>query len=122
MHNHVSKKKLTEHELNQLQILLYWYYDRKKKEQQDIASIPGIKPDGYKDNIDDYIDVNLLGKIRDQKREKLQSLVASSQNPTKSLIEMFSAWIIERVLIFKKDPRLQNIRVISTTLSDDFFS
>jgi hypothetical protein len=118
----LKQEGLSRNNLNQLQVILSWYYDRKEKEQRDIASIPGISSGWYKDNIDDYIDTQLPERIRNQKREKLKLKIDKNQNPTKSLIEMFSAWIIERVIIKKEHPDLQNIRVISTTPSDDCFS
>ena len=38
----LKQEGLSRNNLNQLQVILSWYYDRKEKEQRDIASIPGI--------------------------------------------------------------------------------
>lgn len=111
-----AKDKLTKGQLDQLRVILYWYCDRKKKEQKDIASLPNIKLSWYQDNRWDYDPYNGIGK------DTYKDCQNDPERYTKSLIEMFSTWIMERVIMFKKDSLLQNIRVISTTLSDDCFS
>jgi hypothetical protein len=111
-----AKDKLTKEQLDQLRVILYWYYDRREKEQKDIASLPNIKLSWYQDNRGDYDPYNGVGK------DTYKDCQNDPDRYTKSLIEMFSTWIMERVIMFKKDSRLQNIRVISTTLSDDCFS
>ena len=116
----IWQMNLSEREIQQLQIIMNWMYDRKENELNIIKSIPWIKSEWYKNNIKDYHPSGAPKEVADELAQKTKD----SQNTVKSLIEMFSAWIVEQIIVAMNENTniYSNIRMISTTPSDDVLS
>ena len=116
----IWQMNLSEREIQQLQIIMNWMYDRKENELNIIKSIPWIKSEWYKNNIKDYHPSGAPKEVADELAQKTKD----SQNAVKSLIEMFSAWIAEQIIVAMNENTniYSNIRMISTTPSDDVLS